>query len=247
MVKNMQKWVSKIRIILILVLGIGPAILYANQKLLNRADSLYNQKKFSEARDVYVQLYQQGFSSPATLLKMAFVHEGLGETGQALYFLSAYYRETEDQKAYEKILTVANARGVKGYELSEWEKLIIWITNRKAIYLSVSIALACFFMAIMIFNAKRTNANAKFAAGFVSLLFIGLSFSAINFLQPPDKAIVTTEVYFMSGPSAAANLISLIPEGNQVRLTGENDIWAEAEWNGQKGFLRKTDLLKTRQ
>ena len=247
MVKNMQKWVSKIRIILIVVIGTCPAILYANQTLLNWADSLYNQKKFSEAREVYFQLYEQGFSSPATLLKMALVHEGLGETGQALYFLSAYYSETEDAKAYEKILTVANARGVKGYELNEWEKLTIWITNRKAIYLPVAIGLSVLFMAIMIFNAKRANTNAKFAAGFVSLLFIGVSFSAINFLQPPDKAVVTTEVYFMSGPSAAANLISLIPEGNQVKLTGENDIWAEAEWNDKKGFLRKTDLLKTRQ
>jgi hypothetical protein len=74
-----------------------------------------------------------------------------------------------------------------------------------------------------------------------------LSFSAINLLQSPDKAIVTAEGYFMSGPSAAADLISLIPEGNQVKLAGENDIWVEAEWNGKKGFLRKTDLLKTRQ
>jgi hypothetical protein len=247
MVKNMQKWVSKIRIILILVLGTSPAVLYANQTLLNRADSLYSQKKFSEAREVYFQLYQQGFSSPATLLKMAFVHEGLGETGQALYFLSAYYRETEDQKAYEKILTLANARGVDGYELNEWEKLTIWITNRTAIYLPVAIAFAIFFMAIMIYNAKRANASAKFAAGFVSLLFLGLIFSAINFLKPPNKAVVTQAVYFMSGPSAAANLISMIPEGNQVKLGGENDIWAEAEWNGKKGFLRKSDLLKTRQ
>jgi hypothetical protein len=51
----------------------------------------------------------------------------------------------------------------------------------------------------------------------------------------------------MSGPSAAANLMSLIPAGNQVKLTGEHDIWAEAEWNGKTGFLRKTDLMKTRQ
>lgn len=247
MVKNMQKWVSKIQVILLFMLGTGPAFLYANQTLLNQGDSLYNQKKFSEAREVYFQLYQQGFSSPATLLKMAFVHEGLGETGHALYFLSAYYRETEDQKAYEKILTVANARSLKGYELNDWEKFSIWITNRKSIYLPVSITLAVFFLAIMIYNAKRANTNAKFAAGFVSLLFIGLSFSGINFLQPSNKAVVTTEVYFMSGASAAANLISLIPEGNQVKLTGENDIWAEAEWNGKRGFLRKTDLLKTRQ
>jgi hypothetical protein len=247
MVKNMQKWASKIRIILMLVVGTCPFILHANQALLDRADSLYSQKKFSEAREVYFQLYEQGFSSPATLLKMALVHEGLGETGQALFFLSAYYRETEDQKAYEKILTVANARGVQGYELKEWEKLTIWINNRMSIYLPISIAIAVLFMAIMIFNAKRANTNAKFAAGFVSLLFIGLSFSAINFLQPPDKAVITAEVYFMSGPSAAANLISLIPAGNQVKLTGEQDIWAEAEWNGKTGFLRKTDLLKTRQ
>lgn len=245
MVKNMQKWVSKIQIILVLAMVAGP-VLYANQTLLNRADSLFNQKKFSEARDVYFQLYQQGYSSPATLLKMALVHEGLGETGQALYFLSAYYRLTEDEKAYDKILTVANARGVQGYELNEWEKLSIWITNRTSIYLPISIALAILFLAVMIFQAKRQNTHAKLAAGFVSILFTGISFTGINLLQSPEKAVVTTEVYFMSGPSAAANLISLIPPGNQLTLSGERDIWAEALWNGKKGYVRKTDLLKTR-
>jgi hypothetical protein len=218
----------------------------ANEQLLAKADSLYAQKKFTEASKVYAQLYQQGHYSPATLLKMSFVYEGTGEVGLALYYLSAYHRLTEDSKAYEKIQTLANAKGVSGYELSEMDRLTIWAANRKEIYLPVLAALSVFLTALMFYYTKRKQQNGKFVAGFLSVLVVVLLFIDTNFVEAPNKAIVTTESYFMHGPSSASNVIQLIPEGNQVKLGREKDIWIEAEWNDETGYIRKTDLLLTR-
>jgi hypothetical protein len=246
MVKNMQKRMLKISVGFVAVLTFSSLLVNANEQLLGKADSLYAQKKFTASSKVYEQLYQQGLYSPATLLKMAFVYEGLGETGKALYYLSAYYRLTEDSKTYEKIQTLANAKGVSGFELSEIDRLSIWANNRKEIYLPVLISIAIFLSALMFYYTKRKQQNGKFVAGFFSILTLLVLFVSINFVEAPNKAVITTGSYFMSGPSAAANLIRLIPEGNQVKLGRERDIWIEAEWNEETGFLRKTDLLLTR-
>jgi hypothetical protein len=244
--KNMQKWMSKIRVGFAVVLTFSSLLASANEQLLAKADSLYTQKKFTASSKVYEQLYQQGLFSPATLLKMAFVYEGLGETGKALYYLSAYYRLTEDPKTYEKIQTLANAKGVSGFELSEMDRLSIWANNRKEIYLPVLISIAVFLTALSFYHTKRKQSNGKFVAAFLSILTVLVLFVSINFIETRNKAIITTGSYFMSGPSAAANLIQLIPEGNQVKLGQEHDIWIEAEWNDERGYLRKTDLLLTR-
>jgi hypothetical protein len=244
--KNMQKWMSKFRVGLGIMLIFYSLSAIGNQQLLIKADSLYAQKKFAEASKVYEQLYQQGLYSSATLLKMAFVYEGLGKTGKALYYLSAYYRLTEDSKVYEKIQTLANAKGVSGFELSEMDRLSIWAVNRKEIYLPILISMAVFLTVLMLYYTKRKQQNGKFVAGFFSILTLLILFVSVNFIEAPHKAVITTGSYFMSGPSAAANLIQLIPEGNQVKLGRERDIWIEAEWNDETGYLRKTDLLLTR-
>jgi hypothetical protein len=244
--KNMQKWVIQIHGILLFTFSFQLALGADSQQLLQRADSLFAQKKFAEARGVYFQLYESGFHTPATLLKMAFVHEGLGESGQALFFLSTYYQETEDQKAYEKIQTLANARGLTGFELSDWDQLIIFTTNRVVYYLPVLFALLVFFALLMVYYRKHSLANGKLAAGFVTLFLIGLCFVSVNLLQLPQRAVVSTSSYLMSGPSAAATFVSMIPEGNRVKISGEQDIWVEIEWNERTGYIRKSDLMLTR-
>ena len=244
----MQKWMTKFKIgvaIGLLLMFYAP-LTNANDQLLAQADSLYAQKKYSEASKVYAQLYQQGFFSEATLLKMAFAYEGLGEAGKALYYLEAYYRITEDAKTYEKIKTLANAKNISGYELSEMDRLLIWASNRKKIYLPVITTVTFFLIALMFFYTKRKQFNGKIVTGFLSILLILVTFVSINFIDAPNKAVVITESHFMSAPSAASNLIRLIPEGNQVKLGREHDIWIEAEWNNEMGYLRKTDLLLNR-
>jgi len=179
-------------------------------------------------------------------LKLAFVYEGLSETGKALYYLSTYYRLTEDSKTYEKIQTLANAKGVSGFDLSEMDRLAIWADNRKEIYLPVLVSVAVFLTALLFYYTKRKQPNGKFVAGFLSILTVLILLISVNFIEAPNKAIITSGSYFMSGPSAASNLIQLIPEGNQVKLGREHDIWIEAEWNDKTGYLRKTDLLPNR-
>ena len=126
----MQKRLSIIQILLFTLISISPTFCLDETRFLAQADSLFDKKKFAEAIELYQQLYDEGYYTPSTLLKMAFVSEGLSQNAKALFYLNAYYQATEDQKAYDKIQVLANAQLLTGYEVSDFNKIIIWFSNR---------------------------------------------------------------------------------------------------------------------
>ena len=247
MVKNMQKRAIKFQFIVILTLSCFVLKGADNQALLLKADSLFEKNKFTEARELYFDLYQKGQQSPATLLKMAYVHEGLGEFGQALFFLFSYYKITEDGRAYEKIQTLAKTHDISGYQLDPIEQIQIWMHNRLFNILPVLLVVGIFFMLLMVNSARHGNYNGKYASGFVSVLFIVMGGIALNFMSPNQRAVITQTSYCMSGPSSAANLLSIIPAGSQVQVKREQDIWVEVQWNNQRGFVHQADILQAYQ
>jgi len=239
----MQKWFSIIPVIIVLFLPTSTIQGKEVENILKKADSLYQEKKFTEAQVLYLQLYQQGLSSPATLLKMAFVHEGLGQTAHALFFLTSYFNRTEDTKAYDKIQALANARNLTGYELTDFDRVMIWLNNRTGTFIPI-IASACVLcLALTFYLQRKKSVNGKLAVGFISIIFLSLLFYSINFISTPARAVVSRSTYFMTGPSAGANFIALVSEGNRVSLSGEQDVWIKVTWNGKDGFLKKSDLL----
>ena len=64
---------------------------------LKTADSLFITKKYTQSLDHYEQILKQGQYTPAMLLKMAYVHEGLNEIGSAMYYLNLYHIATNDK------------------------------------------------------------------------------------------------------------------------------------------------------
>jgi hypothetical protein len=213
------------------------------QKLLSQADSLFQKKKFAESSELYFKLYQQGHASQATLLKMAFVHEGLGQMGHALFFLNAYYNLSEDSKAYDKIQTLANARNLSGYDLSDFERASVWIANRADIFSSVLVAASILALALIIFSKQKRFVNAQRIAWGFLLLITCVLLVVVNFASPSPKAVIAKPTYFMSGPSAGASFMGMVSDGNQVSVAGGEDVWARVVWNGKDGFIKKNDLL----
>jgi uncharacterized protein YgiM (DUF1202 family) len=66
----------------------------AETRELVKADSLFEQKKYTESFDLYEQILdEEQLASPKMLLKMAFIKEGLGDYSRALYFLNVYYQK----------------------------------------------------------------------------------------------------------------------------------------------------------
>jgi hypothetical protein len=174
---------------------------------------------------------------------MAFVYEGLGQTTEALFYLTEYFNKTEDTKAYEKIQILANAKNLSGYELTDFNRLAIWLSNR-TFYLTIILIGGCLLsVALMLVCMRKMMINGKLAAGFASLFFLSILFYSINFINYPNGAVVAKQTYLMNGPSPAADLIGMLPDGNKVDFLDKHDVWVRVRWSGKEGFVKRNDLL----
>jgi hypothetical protein len=241
--KNMQKWGLKIQVLLLLAF-VGTASGQGTEILLKKADSLYQQKKFTEASGLYFELYKSGFHSPATLLKMAYVHEGLQETGKALFFLSAYYSLTEDKRAFEKMTDLAQKQNIAGYEFTPASRLRVWLDNRASLIIACAAVLSVFLIALSAYSKRQGNSHGRYPAGFIAILFIAFGLVVNLRVLQEKRAVVVQESLIMSGPSAAANWLGTIAEGSPIEVLDHKDIWTQASWQNQTVYIRSADLLE---
>ena len=238
----MQKWVSNIVALLFLLVA-APLSAQNQADLLTRADSLYGKKKFAEAQQIYYQLFQEGYSTPSTLLKMAFVYEGLDDIPKALFFLTQYYNQTEDSKAYDKIMVLSNARNLKGYEMSDLDRALMWIDNRSFNIVLLFLILGLSSSIMMIAPAIKQLPNIKAALGVLSIFLFSLLVLVLNFGTPANKGVITKKTYIMKGPSPGANFITILEGGNRVPVLDNEDVWVKINWQDKTGYVKKSDLL----
>src|SRR5690349_18872885 len=86
---------------------------------LRQADSLFQAKQYTQSLELYQTMFDQGQYTPAMLLKMAYIEEGLVQTGRALYHLNLYYKATNDKTALEKMEQLATKYNLEGYQQDE--------------------------------------------------------------------------------------------------------------------------------
>src|SRR6188768_2506509 len=86
---------------------------------LRLADSLFLAKRYTQSMELYRSVFAQHEYSPAMLLRMAYIEEGLNQTGQALYYLNLYYEATRDKAVLEKMEEVATKYNLEGYRQTD--------------------------------------------------------------------------------------------------------------------------------
>ena len=86
---------------------------------LQQADSLYIDKKYTQSLEHYKTILSQDQYTPAMLLKMAYIEEGLNHIGPALYYLNLYYVVSNDKTVLTKMEELATRYNLEGYENSD--------------------------------------------------------------------------------------------------------------------------------
>jgi hypothetical protein len=86
---------------------------------IKHADSLYRAKQYTQSYTIYQSLLAQNQYSPAMLLKMAYIQEGLGHQGLCLYYLNLYQNASDDHQATTKMEELANKHRLEGYQSSD--------------------------------------------------------------------------------------------------------------------------------
>jgi tetratricopeptide (TPR) repeat protein len=217
------------------------------QALLRQADSLFLGKQYTESLRKYEQILDQtGQATPAMLLRMAFIEEGLGDYTQALYYLNLYYRQKPGQAVAVKMEELAARHNLVGYRFSDVDFFFMWY-DRYYAYLMVALILLSL---LLLSVAAREKVKGRFVLirhGVGLILVLLLNVALLNLRSNAAQAIVSQDgTYLMNAPSAGAGLVHVMQKGNRLDVSGRQDIWLRTEWNGQIAYVRQYHVLLVR-
>ncbi|WP_286756459.1 SH3 domain-containing protein [Roseivirga sp. UBA838] len=215
------------------------------KKELEKADSLFSVRKYTQSLSIYEKIYQeQNEASPAMLLKMAYSNEAMGNIAKALLYLHDYLRITGDEEVLDKMKQLASVNGLEGYNMSQFEKAKKAVEDYKLEVLGVLFALAVLIVAMIYRKIQKHGAKSPSLAASL-LIVLALIFYVVNLNQAKTRGLVMqNKAYLMTGPSAAAELVEIIDQGHRVEIIGKKDIWYEIKWRGQRAYIRENNLKK---
>ncbi|MBV6647338.1 MAG: hypothetical protein KI790_17905 [Cyclobacteriaceae bacterium] len=210
---------------------------------VERADSLFALQKYTEAFVLYETIFEEDKkASPAMLLKMAFIKEGLGNYVSALYYLNTYYQLTSDKKTLNKMREVAEQHDLVGYEYSDVD-FFFNVLHRYEFHIIGALLAFSLMLAAYIYR-KRTNNELPVTASLLQLLTIVVILLISNDLLSQEIGIVAKDkTLLMTGPSAGAEPVELIDSGHRLHVIEHGELWSKVQWNEQEVYLRKNRLL----
>ena len=209
---------------------------------LQQADSLYLEKKYTQSLEHYRTILSQNQYTPAMLLKMAYIEEGLNHIGQALYYLNLYYIASEDKTVLGKMDELATRYNLEGYQISDADQAF---TFYRDYHLQITLgltALALFFAALA-FSFKRKGQR-PIASAVVTVFVLLVLFYHVNMGGKVSLGIVgASNTFLMQGPSPGASVVEIVNEGHRLEILGKKDVWTEVLWNGEIAYVREVNLL----
>lgn len=209
---------------------------------LKQADSLFKARQYMQSVEHYQAILDNKQYTPAMLLKMAYVHEGLNHTGEALYCLNLYYLATRDARTLDKMEAMATKFGLEGYKNSDFDRALALYHDY---HLPVSTGLAAvliFLMSLAYYLKKRDRKPV--ATLTLAVLFMILMVAHVNAGDKLARAIIVNpHTYVMSGPSSGAPVVSVLPAGHRVEVVGQRDVWLQVKWNDQTVYIKEGNAL----
>jgi len=242
--KNKQKRGVEILIIMALIFLHAPQLqAQPSAQITKAADSLFRVRQYSQSFELYKAILEQHYYSPAMLLKMAYIQEGLGHLGRSMYYLNLYYQATDDKQALYKMEEIAEKNNLEGYASTETSRLFLMLKEN---YMRISAmlgAIIIFLFAVLIYYRVRLHQKPYFTA-FMLLLVMGVLFIHVNFSRHMSTGIVTNPLtYLMSGPSAGASVVSIVGEGHKLEITGKEDVWMKVRWLDKDAYIKQNSIL----
>jgi len=214
---------------------------------LQLADSLFQQRKYTQSFELYENIYTQDKkASSAMLLKMAFIKEGLGDYTNALYYLNLYYLKTYNKRVLKKMENLAEQNKLSGYNYDDVE-FFLNIYHKFQFQINLLIlTLILLFFAMMLYQ-KRTSNQRSHTPGIVYICLLVTLLFLNNFVRERPQAIITSaDAYLMKGPSPGADVIDVVSKGHRVDILGKEDVWVKISWNEHSAYIKSFNLKPVR-
>lgn len=209
---------------------------------LSKADSLFDQRSYKEAMEIYQSNFQLGVYSPAMLLKMSFIAEGIGDKENATRYLSKYYDLNPNPQTLTKIKSLTGQSNLVGYEVSDLRRFILFLVEYREFIIA---ALAIFLLVSLIFLWITLRKYSESSNYWPTILLIVVLFLANNFLVAPSAGLVTSSpTLIVDQPTAGGELIEQVEPGHRVKIKSTKDVWFEVEWKDRVGYIKKSDVTR---
>ncbi len=118
--------------------------------LLKKADSLYKTENFNASELIYEQsLLRIKNPSKSLFLKLAYTKEKKGDYLKTLYFLNKAYEIEPNEKILAKLNEIATIHELKGYELSDFNFLILFYKQYSGFLVAILLVLGIYIFVIL--------------------------------------------------------------------------------------------------
>ena len=238
-----------LKIIMVLFIATGAFFTPAHSQVfsyrLQKADSLFAAKQFTQSLAHYEEIFTQGQYTPAMFLKMAFVEEGLNEIGKTLYYLNLYHLATGDDAVLAKMEQLSKKHKLQGYTFDETSQVaLIYQKYHDKVSMAIG-ALMLLLVSLAVFLKRRGH---KPIAAVATVLFLAVVFGFHLSMKETDTQVIVAENhnYLMAGPSGAADVVDVIDGGHRFEIEKRYDIWVQVRWNGRTAFIRDHQVLPVR-
>lgn len=210
---------------------------------LQTADSLFEKKLYTQSLEHYEAILKNNEYTPVMFLKMAYIYEGLGQIGRALYYLDRYQHSSGDRTTRIKMSELAEKYQLEGYDASDVDLFITWYQLAYP-YITFSLATVCIFLLALSFRLKARKIRPVGAA--VSMLFVAIIFAGHLYYGErfSHGIIAEANTFIMSGPSPGSNVVERIGEGHRLDIIGKEDVWFKVRWQGETAYVRENGVLR---
>ncbi|MEY4540533.1 MAG: hypothetical protein RLZZ306_2290 [Bacteroidota bacterium] len=211
--------------------------------ILKKADSLYKVENYA-ASELFFEQNLQRLKNPSDVLflKLASIKEKKGDFLKSMYYLNKAYELSPNEKILAKLNEMATTHELKGYELSDFNFLILFYKQYSGFLVALLMTLGIYIFVILFIKKYKSNyipVNQKVFL-FIYLFGVGM------LLNLPDKyhqGIINHDgVLLHLEPSAAAPIEVSIDKGNRLNVLGGNDIWRRVIWNEKFLYLKESDI-----
>lgn len=205
------------------------------------ADSLFQSKKYVDAKLIYDELFfTQNVKSDDLLLKLSFINEGLKKYEWTLYFLEKYLSShPRDEKTISKIQKIADDQKLTGYSTTDSDLFLS--------YAYIYQFQICTFLAlilIIVFVLNYIKKNKLMLTLFILGSFILISSFLLQKQQSTIYGIINSKSLIMDQPSAAGKLEEQVKPGHKVIILDSVDIWSKILINNKEVYIKTVNISK---
>lgn len=237
-------YLKKIIFFFIITLSFGQlANSQSDGDILKKADSLYKSENYTSAEVLYEQILPK-IKNPSDqfFLKLASIKEKKGDFLKTLYNLNKAYEQNPNEKILAKLNETATLHEVKGYELSDFNFLILFYKQYSGFLVALLLILGIYIFVILFIKKYKSNYIPTNQKVFLIVYLIGIAL-LLNLPDRYHQGIINHDgVLLRSEPSAAAKIEETIDKGHRLNVLGGNDIWRRVYWNEKFLYLKESDI-----